>query len=124
MDHRLQSWLLFASSVILLIAGGWLAYTGQAMVITSACVRSGAMLFAVWLALPQLRKFTWTSSTWFVVSAIICGVTLVVRAKALVFVVPILLLLGALQFVRWLFAPMPKQARKKEAKPPANRGEP
>ena len=66
-------------------------------------------LFAVWLALPQLKKLRWTGSTSFLVGAVVSAMTLAVRPRAMLFVGPILLAMGAMQFVHWMFAPMPKK---------------
>ena len=102
-----RSILLLVFSIALLCAGGWLVFTDQAPVTASACVRSGAVLFAVWLAMPQLRKLKWSGSLWLFGSAIVVLGVLAIRPKALIIVGPVLLAIGLVQFVGWLFAPMP-----------------
>lgn len=113
----LQAVLLFIASIVLLAIGGYLTYTDQAMVAASGCMRSGAVLFAVWLALPHLRQFRWTRSSWLLVGVGVCALVLAFRPKAMVIVGPILLLMGAVQFISWLFAPMPgkKSGKRKES---------
>ncbi len=109
MTDKLRATLLLIFSLVLLGVGGWFTYAGDRPVIASACNRSGLILFAVWLAMPQLKQLRWTGSTSFIVGAIICAITLAIRPKAMLFVGPILLVMGAMQFIRWLFAPMPKK---------------
>lgn len=113
---NLQAVLLLVASLVLLAVGVYLTYTEQAIVTASACMRSGSVLFAVWLALPHLVRFRWTQNTYLLIAVTVCALVLAIRPRAILIVGPILLALGALQFIRWLLAPPPQKKPKAPSK--------
>ncbi len=116
-SYQIRYWLLLIISVSLMAVGAWLYFTSDAAVLTSGCTRSGAVLFAVWIAMPQLRRFRWTGSMWVFLGLAVSAIVLAVRPKLMLIVGPILLLMGAIQFIKYLFAPMPQGKAPKKAKP-------
>lgn len=83
----------------------------------SVALRCGLLLSAIWLALPQIQAIARRWPPWMIFSGIAALAALIVRPKLLVILLPAIALLGALQFIRWLFQPLPKKNRNCEPLP-------
>ena len=94
---------------------------GQTSVFASACLRIGLVLGAVWLAYPQLIKLRGGTSGWFI--ALLGGIALciAVRPRLAVVLVPIMLILIALQFFGWLIKPLPNKSTAARQRPPTTK---
>ena len=95
---------------IVLIAGGndseWAGF----------CMKGGFTLAALWLAFPQALDLAERVPPWLIAAIVIGGSIVIWRPRLLIYVAPALLALGALQFVGWLFKPLPN-APKRKTKP-------
>ncbi len=81
----------------------------------SVFLRVGIVIGAMWLAYDQVVKIGQRSPPWLLGCIALCLVVVVVRPRAILIVAPLLAIVAALQFVGWLFKPLPKppkQARK------------
>lgn len=108
----MRSVLLGIISIALIATGSWLAFVvggNEYQFTAAACMRSGLVLFAFWLALPQLQKFEDNTPAWAFLAFIAVGAVAVFRPRLLFILIPLLAGLGALKFVGWLFAPLPKR---------------
>lgn len=65
------------------------------------------MLIALWLALPQLEQMKLRWPPWLLASLAVGGLIIAVRPRAAMWVLPLGAALAALQFVGWLFKPLP-----------------
>lgn len=83
----------------------------------SICMRVGFTLGAIWLAFPQAVEIAERFPPWLIACIAIGGLVIIARPRAAVYVLPALLLIGALQFVGWLFKPLPNPPKRKN-KPP------
>ena len=99
--------VFLATGIGLLIAKGW--NSDEWSMAAGMCVRIGMTLGALWLAFPQLVDLTSRVSPW-TLAAIVIGLLIVVaRPRTILFVAPVLLAIGLLQFVGWLFKPLPRK---------------
>jgi hypothetical protein len=81
----------------------------------SVCQRVGIVLGAMWLAYDQVLKIGQRSPPWLLGCIGLCLLVIVARPRAILIVAPLLAVVAALQFVGWLFKPLPnprKAARK------------
>lgn len=77
----------------------------QESVSASICLRVGLVLGAAWLAHPQLRQIGQKYPPWMIAAAGFGMLVLLVQPKAFRFMLPILVLLVALQYVSRFFQP-------------------
>ena len=78
---------------------------GTASFFWNSCWRIGLVLGAVWLALPNLLERGSGASPLVLTLAVAIGLVIVVRPRAIIFLWPVLLILGVVQFGRWLANP-------------------
>ncbi len=82
----------------------------------NSSLRMGLVLGAAWLALPNLLEQKSDASPLALTLAAVIVIVLVVRPRAIVVLWPILLILGILQFFRWLAKPPPGKKRRKKTR--------
>jgi hypothetical protein len=101
--------VLLASGIAVL----WRYGVSESTISTAAsvCLRAGIVLVAIWLAMPQLAQVTKRVPPWLLGSIALGTVALVIRPKLVVVVAPILGIMLVVQFVTWLFKPLPPQKR-------------
>lgn len=114
--------LLGAFALLLLIGGvvGLIASDGdeqRGAVASSVALRAGALLGAIWLALPQLDAFFRRFPPWLL--AMLGGGALVIvfRPRLIVYLAPLAGLLAALQFAAWFVRPRMRSAATRDAAP-------
>lgn len=73
----------------------------------SICLRVGLVLGAGWLAYDQLQRAAAKTPPWLAGSVGLALLVLVFRPRALIYVLPVLAGLAFLQFLGWLFKPLP-----------------
>lgn len=84
----------------------------------SVCQRVGLVLGAMWLAYEQVRQLSHRSPPWLLGCIGLALLVLVVRPKAILIVAPLLAVVALLQFVGWLFKPLP-DPRRRRGRPPS-----
>jgi hypothetical protein len=98
-----------------------LVYAGsggaQRSMAASICMRVGLVLGAIWLAYPQLKQIVERVPAWMMVSVGLAVAVLVVRPRAILAIGPVLLVIFVLQFLGWLFRPLPNPKRSTTRKP-------
>ena len=112
--------ILGVLSIVLLIAGFVLLIkyglsSGQMTTVASACMRIGAVLGAIWLAFPQVKDLAERFPPWLmaVIGGAICLIA--IAPKTLIFVGPLILIFGAVQFIGWMFKPPVKRRKRRTA---------
>lgn len=101
-------------AVALLIATGVL-WTHEAtdtqfyITLRAGTLRGGLVLAALWLAYPQLVDLFSRFAPSTLVGAAVVLAVVIVRPKAIVYLAPLIAALLILKFIRWLFAPLPKE---------------
>ena len=75
--------------------------------LASICLRAGLVLTALWLAFPQLLSLVTRFPPWMIGSLVIGLGALVWRPRSIVVVGPLLGAIAVIQFVGWLFKPLP-----------------
>jgi hypothetical protein len=107
--------LLGLTALSLLIVGVILWNRGGEEQVPAAgvMIRAGVLLAVVWLALPQLLQLFQRFPPWLLAGVSISLLVLIARPKLYVAVLPLLLLLGALQFFGWLMKPPPGAKRRR-----------
>lgn len=78
----------------------------------SVAVRAGALLGALWLALPQLESLFRRFPPWMLGMLAGCALMVVVRPRMLVYVLPLIGILLVLRFFGWLLQPLPMKPKK------------
>ncbi len=86
----------------------------------SVCQRVGIVLGAMWLAYDQVLKLGQRSPPWLLGCIGLCLLVIVVRPKAIVVVAPLLAVVAAMQFVSWLFKPLPNPRRRSRTSAPSD----
>jgi len=104
--------LLGIFAILFLTAGivGLAVYgTGDSDVSAAAsvAVRAGALLAALWLALPQLTELLNRFPPWMIGAMSVCALVVVVRPRLLIYLLPLLGALLVLRFFGWLLKPLP-----------------
>jgi len=85
--------------------------TGEVSFFWNSCFRMGLVLGAAWLALPKLLEQKGDASPLVLALVAVFVLVLVVRPRAIVILWPFLIILGVLQFFRWLVKPPPGKAK-------------
>lgn len=70
----------------------------------AASLKVGLVLIALWLAFPQILGVLRKWPPWIVATVLVGGLIVILRPRALVVVLPILLIIGALQLAGWFFS--------------------
>lgn len=78
--------------------------SGKSM-LGAACLKVGLVLVALWLAFPQVLGVLRRWPPWILASVLVGGLIVILRPRALVLVLPILLVIGAIQLASWLLPP-------------------
>jgi hypothetical protein len=78
-----------------------------------ACVRSGIVLGALWLAFPKLIELSVKVPPWLLGAMLLGGLVVAIRPRYLVIVAPLVAALIGMHFLGWLFRPIPKKSRRK-----------
>ncbi len=73
----------------------------------SVCMKVGLVLGAMWLAYDQVLKISQRSPPWLLGIIGVGLLVVVIRPRTLVIVAPLLAAIAVLQFVGWLFKPLP-----------------
>ncbi len=89
----------------LLLAGVvfWIGFERSASVDSARafCIRVGALLSALWLALPQLAAIFVKYPPWLIVTSLLLLGLVIVQPKALGYAIPVVGVLLALHFFGW-----------------------
>jgi len=83
---------------------------GDVLMAVSICFRAGILLGVIWLAFPQAVQLLSKYPPWVIASTVVTLAVLVVRPKAIIYVLPLLAIVGVVQFVGWIFAPPPRKS--------------
>ena len=104
----------------LLIGVGLLVVKGasdsQWSMYASICIRVGLMLSAIWLAFPQVVGLAKRFPPWLMAAVGISAFVIAASPKRIVYLGPIVAAIAFLQFVGWLFKPLPNPKGKRQAK--------
>jgi len=84
------------------------------------CMKVGLTLTAVWLAFPQLDDIADRVAPWMLAVIGIGGLIFIAKPKTILYLGPLLAAIAVLQFVGWLFKPLPNPPakRRKPSDPP------
>jgi len=100
--------------VVLLVVKG--ANDSQWSMYASICVRVGLMLSAVWLAFPQVVDLAKRFPPWLMATIVLSGLVVAASPRRALYLVPVVAAIAFLQFVGWLFKPLPNAKPKRRAK--------
>jgi hypothetical protein len=75
------------------------------------CLRVGLVLGATWLAYPQLSRVAERFPPWLIGGFLLGALVVLIRPRAIFAVLPILAAIAFLQFLGWLFRPLPDARR-------------
>ena len=96
------------TGIALLIRGG---VSGDKSTIAAVLLKVGPVLGVMWLAFPQLIQVVRRGPPW-VIAAFVIGIgAMIYNKRTALVVIPVWLAIAALQFVGWLFNPLPKKDR-------------
>ena len=103
-------------AIAFLVAAGVRLYKigvddAQASMMTSVFLRVGLVLGAAWLAWPQLKQLAQRVPPWLMAVAFLALIIVMMRPRYILVLAPILAALAVLQFVGWLFRPLPRPNR-------------
>jgi hypothetical protein len=86
--------------------------------VAAICMRVGFTLVAIWLAFPQAVELAKRFPPWLLGCIAFATLVVIARPRALIYVLPALAAIAVLQFVGWLFKPLPNSHKQKK---PASR---
>ena len=123
MNSPLRRHALGLFSLLFLGFGVWMyvasgAESDDRAMMSSILIRAGLVMGALWLALPQIFELMTRQPPWLLGCVVIGLGVLIVRPRYLVVVGPILGGIIVLQFLGWLFKPLP-HGKKTRPRPPA-----
>jgi hypothetical protein len=75
------------------------------------CQRVGLVLCAIWLAWPQLLQITQRVPPWIFGCILLALLIVMIRPKAILILGPVVAGIFVLQFMGWLFKPLPRKTR-------------
>lgn len=81
----------------------------------SICMRVGLMLGAIWLAFPQVVALAKRFPPWLMATIAISGLVIAARPRMILYLGPVVAAIAFLQFVGWLFKPLPNPKPKSQA---------
>jgi hypothetical protein len=81
-------------------------------------LRTGLVLGALWIAYPQLVQLAKRFPKWLYAVIAMAASVVAFGPRSLIFIIPAILLLGALQVGAWLLKPLPKKKRAAKTHPP------
>jgi hypothetical protein len=108
--------LLFLGALGVIVFGYGLS--DETQFVASICMRVGLVLCAIWLAYPQLEKITQRVPPWMLGCILLGMLVVVVRPRMILYLAPVLAAIAVLQFVGWLFKPLPQPKRPKRHQRP------
>lgn len=97
---------------LLLVKG---ASDSQWSMFASICIRVGLMLGAIWLAFPQLVGLTKRFPPWLMGTVAVSGLVVAARPRMILYLGPVVAAIAFLQFVGWIFKPLPNPKAKRHA---------
>ena len=83
---------------------------------SSICIRVGLMLAAIWLAFPQVIGLAKRFPPWLLATIGFAGLVVAVRPRMIVYLAPVAAAITVLQFVGWLFKPLPIAKPKRQTR--------
>ena len=101
--------LFLAAYVVLLVRHG--VSDAEMSMITGICQRVGLVLGAILLAYPQLVQISQRVPPWLIGCILLAAMIVAIRPKAILVLAPIVAAIAVLQFVGWLFKPLPQKKR-------------
>jgi hypothetical protein len=102
------------SGLVLLVVKG--VNDSQWSMYASMSVRVGLMLSAIWLAFPQVVDVAKRFPPWLLATIVLSGLVVAASPKRALYLVPVVAAIVFLQFVGWLFKPLPNPKSKRRAK--------
>ena len=116
MDIRRHLMGLFG--IVFLISGTGLLFLkgandSQWSMFASICIRVGLMLGAIWLAFPQVVGLAKKFPPWLMVAIVTAGLVVAARPRMILYLGPVVAAIAVLQFVGWLFKPLPQSKSKR-----------
>ena len=97
---------------LLLVKG---ASDNQWSMFASICVRVGLLLAAIWLAFPQVVGLAKRFPPWLMAAVAISGLVIAARPRMIFYAGPVIAAIAFLQFVGWLFKPLPQRKPQRPA---------
>ena len=82
----------------------------------SICIRVGLLLSAIWLAFPQVVGLVKRFPPWLMAAVGFTALVVAARPRLILYLGPAVVALAALQFVGWLFKPLPNAKPKRRAR--------
>ncbi len=82
----------------------------------SICIRVGLMLGAIWLAFPQIIGIAKRFPPWLMATVAVTGLVVAARPRMILYLGPVVAAIAFLQFVGWLFKPLPNPKAKRRSK--------
>jgi hypothetical protein len=114
MDIRRHIMGSFGIAFLLGGLGLWLVKgTGNQM--AGVGVKVGLVLCAIWLAFPQVAELTKRVPSWLMAAIGISGLVVAARPRMILYLGPVVAAIAFLQFVGWLFKPLPNPKPKSQA---------
>ena len=106
-------------SLLFLGAAGALYFIDydNSVYLLSVCLKVGLVLGAIWLAYDNVLKISQRSPPWLLGIIGVGLLVIVIRPKMIVVVAPLLAGIGVLQFVGWLFKPLPNSRKNTRTRP-------
>ena len=98
---------------LLLVKG---ASDSQWSMFASICIRVGLMLGAIWLAFPQLVGLMKRFPPWLMGAITVSGLVVAARPRMILYLGPVVAAIAFLQFVGWIFKPLPNPKAKRQTK--------
>ncbi|MBP86392.1 MAG: hypothetical protein CMJ64_06715 [Planctomycetaceae bacterium] len=95
----------------------WVAHDDDSRWVAAICMRVGFTLVAIWLAFPQAIELAQRFPPWLLACIGFGTLIVIVRPRALIYVLPGLGAIAVLQFVGWLFKPLPDPKKRKRSGP-------
>ncbi len=96
--------------------------TDETEFLLSVCLRVGLVLGAMWLAYEQVLAISQRTPPWLLGCIGACLAVIVIRPRTIVIVAPLIAGIAVLQFVGWLFKPLPNRRKApRTTRPPEDR---
>ena len=82
--------------------------------VAAICMRVGFTLIAIWLAFPQAIELAQRFPPWLLGCIGFGTLVLIARPRYFIYVLPALAAISVLQFVGWIFKPLPNPPKRKK----------
>ena len=83
----------------------------ESQTVASVCMRLGLTLSAIWLAFPQVLGLVTKFSKPLNLAFLLGGIIVAFRPQAFILVGPVIAVMAAMEFVKWLFVPPEKKKK-------------